>query len=254
MNTGSIDDEVGAPDPTRPGRAARGPVPDIEAAYRQGLEVVQLIESATTAHVPADRHAQALSAMAAVSRCRSLLLGTIALDRAGRGDLLGVPLRALLEVWYFGVIALLGEASDLDRLEADHRHWKNELAKALPGVAPEAGPEQRFSVWQRAKRADQLVAQIGEPRGLAVEWYREMYAAESLLSAHAGFSTLHPYVFEDTEGTIGVVHEPDVDEGVRYGRLRIAAVLTALLAKWTWDRVGLDGGRFDDIEGLGDPT
>lgn len=97
-----------------------------------------------------------------------------------------------------------------------------------------------------------MLGQIGESQDSALDWYRTIYAAESLVNAHAGYESLKPYVFEDEDGLIGVVHEPDSDERLRYGRLRIAAVLAALLAKWTWDRVGLQGSVFDDIEGLGD--
>lgn len=227
-------------------------MPSIEDAYRQAGAVVTTIEGAESAHVPAERHTNVLSAMAAVSRCRSLLLGILDLDRAGRADLVGVLLRAELEAWYFGVIALLGDDADLERLKADHRHWKNELAKALPGVDLDVGDQATFSVHQRARRADELLPQVGEPSGNAIEWYRTIYAAESLTGAHAGFESLKPYVFEDPDGTIGIVHEAEIDERLRYGRLRIAAVLAALLAKWTWERASLDGSRFDKIEGLGE--
>jgi hypothetical protein len=123
----------------------------------------------------------------------------------------------------------------------------------MPGITQEVGPKCTFSVRQRAKRADELLSQIDEAQGMAINWYRKIYAAESLTSAHAGFESLKPYVFEDADGTIGIVHEPEVDHGMRYGRLRMAAVLTALLAKWTWERSGLDGDRFDQIDGLWDP-
>lgn len=231
-------------------------MPDIEDAHRQGRAVIDVIESAGSAHVPIDRQRNILSAMAAVSRCRALLLGILQLDQAGRVDLVGVLLRALLEVWYFGVIALLGDDDDLKRLEEDHRYWKNALAQGMPGIIGDEGPEKAFTIYQRAKRADELLAQndSGGRAGDALEWYRTIYAAESLTNAHAGFESLKPYVFEDEEGAVGVAHEPEIDEGLRYGRLRIAAVLTALLAKWTWDRVGLGGTRFDEIEGLGDTS
>lgn len=228
-------------------------VPDIEDAYRQAREVIEIIDAAESARLTVDRFRHGLTSMAAVSRCRSLLLGVIRLDETGRADLVGVLLRALLEVWYFGVIALLGDASDLERLEADHRFWRNHLARALPGIAPQPGPDETFSIRQRAIRADELVIEIGEPAGSTLEWYQTIYASESLTNAHAGFESLRPYVFEDPDGTIGIVHETVVDEGLRYGRLRLATVMTALLAKWTWDRVGLNGAAFDEIEGLGDP-
>jgi hypothetical protein len=121
-------------------------MPDIEVAYQRAAAVVELIDSATAAHMPADRPAHALSAMAAVSRCRSLLLGVVELDEAGRADLVGVLARASLEVWYFGVIALLGDQADLDRLEADYRYWKNDFAKSLDGIEQEPGPSATFSV------------------------------------------------------------------------------------------------------------
>lgn len=227
-------------------------MPDIEDAYRQADAVVQIIDSAGPAHIPVERAVHALAAVASVSRCRSLLLGIVLQDQAGRADIVGVDLRALLESWYFGVIALLGTAADLDRLEEDHRYWKNELAKALPGVESESGSVSKFPVFQRAKRADELLPEVDEAEGKAVEWYRTIYAIESLTNSHASLETLKPYLLEEDDGTIGIVHEPQIDEGLRYGRIRIAAVLTSLLAKWTWARVGLDPEPFDEIEGLGD--
>ncbi|MDQ3573420.1 MAG: hypothetical protein M3404_00600 [Actinomycetota bacterium] len=77
------------------------------------------------------------------------------------------------------------------------------------------------------------------------------YAGESLTSAHASFESLKAYVFEDDDGTIGIVHEPE-DNSMSYGRLVVAVVLTLLLAKWTWERAGLDSRPFDEIEGIGD--
>jgi hypothetical protein len=225
----------------------------MEDLYDQASAVVQIVDSVSSAHVPIERHDHVLLAMAAVSRCRSLLLGAVEVDRAGRSDILGVIVRALLEVWYFGVIALLGEQEDLDRLEADHRYWKNELAKHLPGVQAEDGVVGKFSVFARAKRVDELVTAIGQQSGVALDYYRHFYAGESLTQAHAGFESMKPYVFEDESGSIGIVHEPE-DNGPRYGRLRIAIVMTSLLAGWTWERAGLDGDAFDHIEGLGDPS
>lgn len=229
-------------------------MPEIANAYRQVVEVLQAIECAASARVPFDRQSHGLAALASVSRCRSLLIGITELDKVGRADLVGVLLRALLDVWHFGVIALLGDESDLDKLEEDHLHWKKKLASAMPGLIEEPGEHATFSVHQRAKRAGELLSEIGESEDSALEWYRTIYAAESLVNAHAGFESLKPYILEDADGRIGIVHEPESDERLRYGRLRIAAVLTALLAKWTWDRTGLRGSAFDEIEGLGDPS
>lgn len=226
-------------------------MPQIEVLYRQISDLIKIIDSAEAASVPAERRNHVLLAMAAISRCRSLLLGSLELHRAGRTDIIGVPVRALLEVWYFGVIALLGDDADLRRLAEDHRHWKNDLAKHVPGVRCNGGEAGRFSVFQRAKRADQLLAEMEPGPDVAVKYYRLFYAPESLMSAHAGFESLKAYVFEDADGTIGIVSEPEAN-GVNYGRLYIAFLLTLLLAKWTWDRAGLDSSPFDEIEASAD--
>ena len=217
-------------------------------AHREVGKLLAILESVPSARVPAERQAHCVAGLAAVARSRSLLKGTVALDEAGRADLLGITVRALLEVWYFGVIALLGDDADLKRLEDDHRYWRNALAEALPGAEPDTGPTATFSVFARAKRADELLASIGEPAGLAVEWYRELYAGESLTQAHAGIESLKPYVVETADGSVGIEHEPEVDEGLSYGRIRVATILTALLAKWTWERVGLDATVFDELD------
>ncbi|HUF83908.1 MAG TPA: hypothetical protein VMQ81_04865 [Acidimicrobiia bacterium] len=67
--------------------------------------------------MPDERHDHVLLAFAALARCGSLPLGIVDLDRAGRRDIVGVTVRAPVEVWYFGVIALLGTDDDLDRFE-----------------------------------------------------------------------------------------------------------------------------------------
>jgi len=223
----------------------------VEEVHQQALDVVAAIDGAASAKVPVERHLHVVMAMAALARCRSLLLGTVDLDRAGRSDIIGVTVRALLEVWYVGVITLLGTNDDLDLLEQDHRYWKNDLAKNFPGVLPEKGPTKKFSVYKRAQRVEELVTAIGQPSGVAIESYKMFYAAESLTHAHAGFESLKAYVAEEPDGTVGIVHEPEPD-GTRYGRLRMAVVLTVLLAKWTWERAGLDSTVFDEIEGLED--
>lgn len=221
-------------------------MPEIGVVYQHIVDLVKVIDSATTASVPVQRRYHALLAMAALSRCRSLLLGALELHRAGRRDIVGVPIRSLLEVWYFGVITLLGDDDDLRRLAEDHRYWKNQLAKDFPGVESDEGKEARFSVYQRAKRADELLAEMEPGPDVAVEYYRLFYATESLMSAHAGLESLKGYAFEEPDGTIGIIHEPE-DDAANYGRLHVAFVLTLLLAKWTWDRAGLDSGAFDEL-------
>ena len=123
-------------------------MPDIDVVYRRATALVGLIDSAEAVQVPPERPAHALAAIAAVSRSRSLLLGIVDLDKRGRADVVGVLVRALLEVWYFGVIALLGTKADLARLEADYRYWKNDLAKSMsmrtsPGVTRLGGAGRR---------------------------------------------------------------------------------------------------------------
>ncbi len=109
-----------------------GVVPEMDILHSQIRELVREIDSARAVTVPAERYSHVLLAMAAVSRCRSLLLGARELHRAERPDIVGVPVRALLEVWYFGVIALLGDGADLRRLAEDHRYWRNALATMFP--------------------------------------------------------------------------------------------------------------------------
>jgi hypothetical protein len=218
----------------------------VDDVHEQAKALVAILDSAGTVQVPIERHSHTLLAFAAVSRCRSLLLGTIELDRSGRSDILGVTVRALVEVWYFGVIALLGTDDDLVRFEQDHRYWKNDLAKQFHGVQPDDRPVKKFSVYERAKRADELVRGVGQPAGVALDVYRGLYAGESLTSAHAGYESLKSYVAEQPDGTIGVVREPEPDSA-HYHRLRMALVLTAYLAKWTWEEAGLDSARFDEL-------
>lgn len=225
---------------------ARGE-PDLQRAHLLARQVLAAIETPTAARMPLERQIHCRVALASIARGRSLLLGVLDLDRAGRADIVGVLTRSLLEVWYFGVLALLGEQRDLDRLEQDHRYWKNDLAQTLSGVGQEPGPTRRFSVYQRAKRVDELLLSIGQPAG-AVDYYRQLYAAESLTTAHASIQSMMPYAVLLEDGTIGIQHDPAEEPRLRYGRIMISAVLLATLAKWTWERTDIDSGPLDAIE------
>ncbi len=55
-------------------------------------------------------------------------------------------------------------------------------------------------MYERAKCADELLADMEPGPNVAVEYYRTFYAAESLMSAHAGWESFKAYVIEDTEG------------------------------------------------------
>lgn len=226
-------------------------IPDVAEACRQAQDVLTVLEQPATATVPTERRTHIFAAMAATVRCRALLRSVVHLVEVGRTDTIGLETRALLEMWYFGVVTLLGDQVDLDRFEADYRYWKNDLAKKI-GQAAESGPSKQFSVWDRAKRADVLLSAIGERSDTAVNLYYQLFSGESLLNAHASFQSINRYAFEDDHGVIGVVLEPEVDAGYVYGQIRMAAVLTALLARWTYERAGLDASPFDEIDGLGD--
>lgn len=227
--------------------------PSAADARRYALQVTTVIETAPAAKVPSDRYPYGIVALAAVSRLRAQLLGLIALDDAGRFDMLGLVVRQMFEHWYVGALAILGDQRDLDRLEADHRYWKNELAKHLPGRDPEPGPASKFSVWQRAKRCEELLHDLDDLGTLSegpVCWYRTLYAGESLTTAHAGYETLKHHVVELQDGRVGIVIEPQDGADLRVGRLLLGTTLLAVLAKLVWNRVGLDSTKFDELDGL----
>ena len=194
----------------------------------------------TQAHVPAEREVHVRSGMAALARCRALLIGIVTLDRAGRADVVGIALRAMLEAWYFGVIALLGDEGDLARLEADHRYWKNEFARRHPGDPIDEGIERRFSVWDRAKRAGELMDHVEALPSHPLDWYTDVYAGESLTNAHASPSSIGPYLFVDESGVVGVDQDPQLDEELRSARLLLAVGLTSTLGGWVYERAGID--------------
>lgn len=95
--------------------------PDVNAACRQARAVVAVFEAPITARVPVERHTHVVGAMAATARCGALLGGIVDLVEGDHSDTIGVQARAVLEMWFFGVITLLGDQSDLDRFESDHR-------------------------------------------------------------------------------------------------------------------------------------
>lgn len=226
--------------------------PDVADACRQAREILACFEAPLTARVPVDRHVHVLGAIAATARCGALLGGILDLVDGGHADTIGVEARALLEMWIFGVISLLGDDSDLDRFEADHRHWKNDLATKI-GQPIEPGTSKPFTVWERAKRADDLLTGVGEQPGTVIDCYNELFKAESFLNAHASLQSISNYVYEEPNGRIGVLFRPEISERFVYGQVRVATVLTALLGKWSYEGAGLDAAPFDDIDGLGDP-
>lgn len=225
-----------------------GHVPDIDLAHGTCGAVVGALSEAERARVPVERELHVRSALAALARCRALLISIAMLDRTGRADAVGVLLRAMLEAWYFGVICLLGDEDDLNRLEEDNRYWKNDFAKHRPGLPLESGMIKKFSVRARAKRAGELMHLVNEDGDAPLDWYNDLYAGESLTNAHASPSSMGPYLFVDASGVIGVDHDPQLDEGLRYGRLLLAANLTVTLARWTYERAGIDTTAVDAVD------
>lgn len=220
---------------------------DVDAAQRTCYEVVAALSHADRARIAEDREIHVRAALAALARIRALLISLLAIERSGRPDVVGVILRTMLEVWYFGVIVLLGDDEDLTRLESDHRHWKNEFAKNGPGVSLEPGDTRKFSVWARAKRAGELMPLVGQNADRPVEWYREMYAGESLVSTHAGPSSLGSYLFVDDD-VIGIKFDPEVDGALRFGRLLLAAGLASMLGCWVYERAGIDPAELNAVD------
>lgn len=221
--------------------------PDLSAGWKVCGLAIAALEPETQATVPVDRAPHVRAAFTAVARCRALLIGIVDLDRADRADVVGVLLRAMLEAWYFGVIVLLGDEDDLERLDADNRFWGNRLAVALD-MDPEDGRTGKFSVYDRACRAGELVQSVGENSEAPVEWYRELYAGESLTSAHAGPTSMSAYLQPTPDGNLAVNLDPELDVGLRYGRLLLGATLCVTLARWTYQRAGLDTSALDAID------
>lgn len=221
---------------------------DVEAARLTCDAVVAALSRAESARIPADREVHVRSGLAALARCRALLIGAVDLDRVGRADVVGVVLRAMLEAWYFGVIVLLGDEDDLKRLEADNRYWKNDFAKDRPGITAEPGDAKTFSVKARARRAGELMHLVGQNPDDPLEWYREMYAGESLTNAHASPSSIGPYLFVDDSGVVGVNHDPEIDKGLRFGRLLLVAGLSSTLGRWVYERSGIDPTEIAEID------
>lgn len=220
---------------------------DLKAARAVCDRTVVAFEPEVEASVPVDRATHVRAAFTAVARCRALLIGIVDLDRSDRADIVGVLLRAMLEAWYFGVIVLLGDADDLERLDADNRWWSNRLAGVLD-LDPEDGPAGKFTVYQRASRAGELVGSIGENPDSPVEWYRELYAGESLTSAHAGPASMSAYLEPTAGGNLAINLDPELDTRLRYGRLLLGATLCITLGRWTYERAGLDTSALDAID------
>lgn len=154
----------------------------------------------------------------------------------------------MLEAWYLGVIVLLGDEDDLKRLEDDNRYWKNDFAKNRPGITAEPGDAKNYSVHAQAKRAGELMHLVGENPNNPIEWYQGLYAGESLTNAHASPSSIGPYLYVDEAGVVGVDHDPEIDDGLRFGRLLLAAGLSSTLGRWVYERSGIDPTEIANID------
>ncbi|MEU4351799.1 DUF5677 domain-containing protein [Streptomyces sp. NPDC023838] len=193
----------------------------------------------------------------ALARCRTLLQGIVILTENNRGDVVGVLLRSLYEVWLVGIYGLLG---GLDSFEAllDHRdYWQRPLEKEFGWEVKSEGKGKHISVKHLAKEVERLLKE--DPEGSLfydpVGLYRKLYALDSFESVHGGLGSLGKHLKtsyfitaeQAWEIDVPVILEPR-DSGLGCTRMTLAGLLVTDFAKLTWTLGGLDPSRLNMLD------
>ena len=185
-------------------------------------------------------------ALGSIARAHGLLASMTVLEVQGRRDALGVLNRAIFEVWLLGLVVHLGDESDLEKIDSDDAHFRNKLAKQLPGlVEPVAAVGHPWPVFQRAERLGELFAARGLDATVPTTWYRSLYAIESLNGAHAGLDSLRRHLDVGAE-KVAIIFSPD-EGSAGLAHLASGAHLAGMLAQMIYNDLGLDTTTLSEL-------
>ena len=195
-------------------------------------------------------------AAACLARCNRLLAATVDLYRTGYPDVIGLPLRSLLECWILGMYYLLAPDEAMTVITAGHvyqlaqfddtwgdpaRAWHEEL----PDIAGK-----RINWRSVFDRVGELAQQQKIAGFTAERLYAVLYRIDSHTDVHGGIGAFGGHV--DGGGTpVLSIREIRRDPDAGILRIRIGGWLLLRLAKMVAAEFGLstaDLGRFESGE------
>jgi hypothetical protein len=208
-----------------------------EADYRVAV-ISELVEHVRLRMIPyltsrpdlAPRH----YAAACLARCNRLLSSMIALRSAGYPDVIGLPLRSLLECWYLGIYSLVAPDEAFRVINAGHAHQLGRFDETWPAPSTEweeISPNPKPIIWKTlSTRVEQLAHDHLHARVSVDRLYEVLYRIESLTSVHGGLGVITGHVEGAGTATLSILElrrEPSASEL----RIRMGASLLEILAQ-----------------------
>lgn len=181
-----------------------------------------------------------LNALAALVRCRSLLLSAMNDVRTGVVDLVSADCRLLFEAFVVGMYVLLAGVEGARRLvlhEERERYFINKYNDwEVERAASEDRREDELKFWEMCKTLDEL-SEDSEESTFFRSAYNGLYRPGSYLDIHPRLQGLGLYVDVGDE-TVRLARNGD-DEAAT-GRLRMAMTLVLGLMGEVYERCGVD--------------
>jgi hypothetical protein len=192
-----------------------------------------------------------------LARCSRLLSAMVELRRLGYSDVVGLPLRSLLECWYLGMYTLFAPGEAIELLRGAHLYQLGHLDDSWEGLAKSVeewkaiGPPVNPKSINWADLRDcvgALLVEHGEEgaRNTSERLYEVLYRSESAMSVHAGIGTLIGHMDPGETGVLGLLEvrkEPEDGEV----RIRSAASLVGTLAHFVARTFGFGTARIEKV-------
>jgi hypothetical protein len=192
-------------------------------------------------------------AAAALARCNRLLRAMILLRDAGYPDVVGLPVRSLLEGWYLGMYLLLAPDEALSAINASHLYQLEHLDESWGEMTTgwdDLPVTSKLLKWKElSDRLNQLLEQSGNTTATAERLYEVLYRIESLMSIHGGLGTFSGHVVGGDGVTLSIREvRQEVEDGEM--RIRAAASLVGTLARGVADSFGLSTVELSRLEAI----
>jgi hypothetical protein len=191
---------------------------------------------------------------AALIRMVRLVTAMIVLRSEGFPDVIGLPLRTVLECWWLGMYFALAPEEAYMAAHGDHgfqlgrldpTRWGDTKAVLSQLRVP---PKQELN-WKRiAKRVGELYVAHGTTTGpeSSMALYETVYRGESMMSVHGGLMNIEGH-FDDAHATRFDLREirPEPDDGEI--RIALAAGLVETLARAVAAQFGLSYAQLGQL-------
>lgn len=224
-------------------------VPQWDRTHQAILDVVEFIAARLDLLTSSSACRSRQVAAGYLARCRRLLLAMDLLRLNGFIDGVGLALRPFFEAWLYGMWALLGDPSVIDKLVSGYKDQiekMNRLAglelKDIEGWEKEPeGPAVEYI----AREVDRLLSEAGDSGADTVFWsYQMVYRNESQESIHGGLGSVLGHLRQGSGDWLGV-REIRGDVGDATGDLLWAAVLLVIFARRIFQRFGIATAPLD---------